>query len=160
MVSQIFQVSTTTIRRWLAGHQPTGKRRKKIEAAKECVAKIDAREAFASYARVQALVKEEIGLHLSFGSLFTLRKALGITRKRVMERKIYGSLERVESQRLAFREKMEECDLMNAIAVDECHFTMSVAPKDGYAPKGDRLLRQLPDGKNESYSLLCVAAPW
>lgn len=153
-VAEIFQVSVSTIRRWNSGVVPTGKRKKKIDLVREHVRAIYEEEPFATYQRVQALLLERTSIKLSVGSIFTLRKELGITRKRVVARKICSSQAHVDRQRETFRATTSESDFRDAISLDECHFKMYATPLYGYAPKGQRVLREVSEVRHESYSLL------
>lgn len=157
-VARIFQISTSTVRRWLAGFVPKKTRAKKIDGARECVAAIYEAQPFATYKEVQTLILARTGLRISVGSIFTLRKELGITRKRVVERKICGSLEQVEAKRAAFRTAIDAPVFNAAVSIDECHFKLHAAPRYGYARKGVRLLRQIAGASNKSYSLLMAMA--
>lgn len=143
---------------WLASCRRK-KRRRKIDGARDCVAAIYAAQPFATHKEVQALILSRTGLHISVGSIFTLRKELGITRKRVVERKICSRLEQVEAKRAAaFRANIEALVFKAAVSVDECHFKLHAAPRYGYARKGVRLLRQIASASNKIYSLLMAMA--
>jgi len=153
-VAQVFGVSASTVQRWVKGFVPVGHRVRKIERAKDCVASILREDPYATYLQMQALVLERLGLSLSFGSIHTVLKELGIRRKRVVERKIWGNLERVEALRQAFRASITSETFADSVSIDECHFTLNCAPRYGYAPKGQRLLHEIAPMSNVTYSLV------
>jgi len=103
--------------------------------------------------------------HLSIGTLHTLRVEVGVTRKRVVERKVCGSLERVEALRLEFRATTTRAQFNSAVAIDECHFRLQTAhgesaPRGGFYGSGKFLKKifRLEEGARRSPDLRSLEA--
>ena len=152
--AKFFQVSASIVRIWALGHVPTGKRRSKVAEALPFVAALLERRPFATYDDIQQEVLVELGMRLSHGSIATIMKKAGVSRKRVAVRKVCSSLAVVQAKRAAFRAEVTEELFQTAISVDECHFKMVAAPSYGYSRKGERLLVQCEARGNTSYSCL------
>ena len=68
----------------------------------------------------------------------------------ILEKKTLATTERREEERAQFREQMKELDVKRLIVVDECGSTITLTPRYGWAPKGQRLQGSVPRnwGKN------------
>ena len=132
--AKFFQVSASIVRLWALGHVPTGKRRSKVVEALPFVAALLERRPFATYDDIQQEVLAELGMRLSHGSIATIMKKAGVSRKRVAVRKVCSSPAVVQAKRAAFK--------------------MATAPSYGYSRKGERLLVQCEARGNTSYSCL------
>ena len=108
-----------------------------------------------TYQRLQARLRAEHGIQVSIGSIFNAMHELGISRKRVVTRKIYGTLARIEEERESFRRVFDTDVYRTAISIDETHFYSHPCPRYGYSRKGKRILRH---SRNSGTNYSCLAA--
>jgi len=157
LTAELFSVSPSTVRRWAAGFQPSAHRvRPKRDSAMSLVEALLGDDALLTYREIQARLLFEHALSISLGTLHTVLRSIRFSRKRVVARKIYGSLERIEAGREAFRAAFEEARFLDAISVDEVHFYSNADRTHGYSRCGRRILRHARAISKGNFS--CVVA--
>lgn len=155
MTAATFQVSLSSVRRWVGGFVPSGQRTGPIESALGPLATLIEAEPCTTYQILQARLREAHGIKLSVGSIFNAMRELGISRKRVVSRKIYGTLARTEAKREVFRQAFDRRNFQTAVSIDETHFYAQPTPRYGYSHQGKRILKHV---RNSGTNHSCVAA--
>lgn len=153
--ANIFQVSVSTVRRWVNGFVLQQRSSPKLCLVLPIVKEMVERKPFMTYHQMRQEMIVRYRVKVSIGTLFNALRQLKISRKKVVERKIYGSLERILEKREQFCRDFIPSVFNRALSIDETHFYSHSAPRYGYSKVGKRILRHCKN-TNENYS--CVMA--
>lgn len=138
------------MRRWTKGFVPKKRLSPRLSVVLPLVKKMIEEKPFLTYKLLQQHLLEHDQVKTSFGTLCTALKQSKVSRKKVVARKIYGSLDRILDKREQFRRDFDASRFNQVISVDETHFYSHSSPAYGYSHVGgwmENLQRRIEQGE-------------
>lgn len=131
--ARIFNISISSIRRWLHNNIPIGIRQKKITNYYNSIQELISKNPLITHNEIKFYLNNKI----SIGSINKIIKNINYTIKKINYNNFYKNIDTKNKNNVNFCKKIT--NLNEYISIDETYFNSNVRPTYGYSLKGKKL---------------------